>query len=500
VSGASIPVKHWRDAAANAAVSLFRQVMAAARIVAYSAYPSAENRWLADTQLRLYRESTRYQPIMLILASVLVSQACAGWISWSTRTTWWISIACVCVITDLSNRYFDTPRGDALRSVQLRALNCVAATAVFTVAWSSMSVFLWAPGNEIDHMVLVLILACSLAASTALGALHPATAVATYAIYSIFLVGRLAATDSALDHTLASLSAIYIALMAGQLVVIATTSRKMITLEHERSVLVDDLHNAKIASDRDRARASTAGRAKSQFLSNMNHELRTPMNAILGFSELIQHKSFGDAVDKYAEYAGIIHSSGEKLLTLIDDMLDLAKIEGGRLSLRETSVDLRQIIADAMETSEPAASEACLSLVKRIARGLPRVQADERAMRQIIGNLLSNAVKFTPSGGCVTVFAQLEDDGRPAFGVEDTGIGIADEDQSTVFERFGKGRHDVTTMDKGTGLGLAIVKGFAEAHDGEARLESALGSGTRVTIYLPASRIERSEEAQKLAG
>jgi two-component system cell cycle sensor histidine kinase PleC len=437
---------------------------------------------------------------MLILASIFVSEACAGWVSWATRTIWWISIACLCVITDLANRYFDKPHGDALRSIRLRALNCVVATALFTVGWASMSVFLWSPGNEINHMVLVLILACSLAASTALGALHPATAVATFAIYSVFLVGRLAMADSALDHTLASLSAIYIALMAGQIVAIGATSQKMITLEHERSALVDDLQNAKIESDRDRARAATAGRAKSQFLSNMNHELRTPMNAILGFSELIQHKSFGNAVEKYAEYAGIIHASGKQLLGLIDDMLDLAKIEGGRLSLREASVDLKQIIVEAIETNEIAATEGQLSLVSNVARGFPRLSADERAMRQIVGNLLSNALKFTPPGGSITVFAQLEADGRPAFGVQDTGIGIAGEHQSTVFERFGKGRHDVTTMDKGTGLGLAIVKGFAEAHDGDVQLESALGEGTRVTVYLPASRTEETVQAEKRVG
>jgi two-component system cell cycle sensor histidine kinase PleC len=363
-----------------------------------------------------------------------------------------------------------------------------------------MSVFLWAPGNEINHMVVVLILACSIAGWTSIGAVHPATAVTAFAIYGVFLVGRLATADTTLDHTLAALSAIYIGLMTGQLVAVGTTSRRMFVLEHERSGLVDGLQYAKTESDRDRARAMEAGRTKSQFLSNMNHELRTPMNAILGFSELIKHKSFGNAVDKYAEYAEIIHNSGQQLLSLIDDMLDLARIEGGRMSLRETSVDLRQIIAEAVESSEDAVANARLSLVRRVARGFPRLHADERALRQIIGHLLSNAFKFTPAGGCVTIFAQVESDGRPAFGVEDTGIGIADEDQSTVFERFGKGRHDVTAMDKGTGLGLAIVRGFAEAHDGEARLESAPECGTRVTVYLPVSRIETLEQIRKLAG
>ena len=140
-----------------------------------------------------------------------------------------------------------------------------------------------------------------------------------------------------------------------------------------------------------------------------------------------------------------------------------------------------------------------LSLGAHVACEFPRVRADDRAVRQIIANLLSNALKFTPPGGCITVFAQLDIDGRPTFGVEDTGVGVAAEDQTTVFERFGNGRHDVTTTARGTGLGLAIVKGFAEAHDGEARLESTLGRGTRVTVYLPVSRLEKGGKPQRSA-
>jgi len=357
-------------------------------------------------------------------------------------------------------------------------------------------------GNEINHMFLVLILACSIAGSTAIGGIHPATAAVTFLLYALVLIGRLAIADSALDRSLSWLSTIYIVLMISQLITITTTSRKMIILDRERSDLVDGLQTAKAESDRERARAISAGRAKSQFLSNMSHELRTPMNAILGFSELIKHKSLGNDVDKYAEYAEIIHSSGKHLLSLIDDMLDLAKIEGGRLSLRESSVDVKQVIADALDASEAAAAQSHLSLAKRVERGFPRLHADERAVRQIVGNLLVNALKFTPAGGCITVFAQIAPDGRPAFGVEDTGIGIAEEDQASAFERFGNGRqrHDVTSLDKGMGLGLAIVKGFAEAHDGEVRLESELGGGTRVTVTFPVSRADAAGQFHKLVG
>jgi len=209
----------------------------------------------------------------------------------------------------------------------------------------------------------------------------------------------------------------------------------------------------------------------------------------LGFSELIMQKAFGGAIDKYAEYAEIIHQSGRNLLRLIDDMLDLAKIEGGKLGLRESEVDVARLLTDIRDENETKASAAHLSLVKKVSPDLPNINADERALKQILANLISNALKFTPAGGCITLFAHMEDDGRLAFGVDDTGIGIADEDRVQAFERFGGGRHDVTSADKGTGLGLAIVKGFAEAHDGEVRLESALGAGTRVIVLMPVDRL-----------
>jgi cell cycle sensor histidine kinase DivJ len=231
----------------------------------------------------------------------------------------------------------------------------------------------------------------------------------------------------------------------------------------------------------------------------MNHELRTPMNAILGFSEIIQAKSFGGDVEKYAEYATIIHDSGEHLLSLIDGMLDLAKIDAGKLSLREANVDLALLIADAIDRETETARQARIALTANVARGLPYVFADERGLRQIVANLLSNAMKFTQADGHVTIFARVEPDGCIAFGVADTGVGIAKEDKDHVFERFGRGRHDVTEELKGTGLGLAVVKGFAEAHDGSVVLESEIGNGTRVTITLPKDRTIIREN-RRLAG
>jgi signal transduction histidine kinase len=222
----------------------------------------------------------------------------------------------------------------------------------------------------------------------------------------------------------------------------------------------------------------------------MSHELRTPLNAILGFSETIYTGAIGR--EKHEEYARIIHQSGHHLLTLINDILDLAKIEAGGLKLRERDVDIAHLIGDCVPLMEVRARDGEIALRTELARDLPLVRADERALKQVLLNLLSNAVKFTPPGGSVSCFARLAADGAPEFGVRDTGVGIAEDDQERVFQNFGQGRHDVVTIDKGTGLGLPIVKGLVEAHGGEVRLESRIGEGTTVTVRLPAERVVKA--------
>jgi two-component system cell cycle sensor histidine kinase PleC len=454
-----------------------------------SYHPSESSAWLVEAQLDLYRQSTRYFALLIPIGAFFIEQACAPWIARSTRLAWWGAMLLLCIALDLVGRRLDANSDGSLAALRRRVKIFTGLNAVFLIAWCSMSVFLWAPGEPVNHMMLILILACSLAGSITITAVHPASAVIVFVSHAIFIVAPLVLSPGALDHTLAWLAAVFIALMAGQVVALSASMTKMLTLEHERTGMVAGLQRAVENSERERARAGVAGRTKPQFLSNMNHELRTPMNAILGFSELMKNTSYGTTPDKCAEYAGIIHESGRNLLSLIDGMLDLAKIEGGKLYLRECDFSLAHLISEAVAENEKTASEKNISLARKIERGLPHMHADERGVRQIVANLLSNALKFTPPGGCVTAFARLDPDGRIAFGVEDTGLGIAAEDQSHVFERFGHGRHDVATADKGTGLGLAIVKGFAEAHDGEVVLDSDLGNGTRVTVYLPNERV-----------
>lgn len=449
-------------------------------------------------EISLTRGSSDISDFALPLAAVLVALVCRVWIATPALVLWVAAVTIVCLGIWVTGRRIEHMRFEGVDAIRRWAQMRMAISAVYLGTWCAMGIFLWAPGALINHMFVVLILASSLAASAAINAPHPATALVTILIHGLVMVFRPLLAGDSLDLALSGLSLIYCLVIAGQARVVHANAKRARQLQFEREALIRDLSEAKKESDRDRAAAAAAGRTRAEFLSNMNHELRTPMNAILGFSELIKTRAFGSDVDKYAEYAGIIHDSGRHLLALINDMLDLAKIEGGKFSLRESVFDLRAILREVGDEHETPAKANGLCFSVRLSGQIPFLHADERAIRQILINLVSNALKFTREGGSISVFAHVETDGRVAIGVEDDGVGIALEDQAHVFQRFGRGRHDVADSSKGTGLGLAIVKGFAEAHDGEVRLESDTGKGTRVTVYLPKARI--ASASAKMAG
>jgi signal transduction histidine kinase len=238
-----------------------------------------------------------------------------------------------------------------------------------------------------------------------------------------------------------------------------------------------------------REAAVSANVAKSRFLANMSHELRTPLNAILGFAEIVRDRLFGpDAGERYSDYAANIHTSGSHLLGLINDILDLSKIEAGKLDLDEVRVDLGEEARGAIRLLDPQAFKKNVLL----ALDCPEpvfARGDARAVKQIMVNLLSNAVKFTPTDGVVGVAIRQRDDRSITITVSDTGIGIRTEDMHRVFESFGQGRHDVRARNEsGTGLGLPIVKGLVEAMDGRIDIDSMLDVGTTIAITLPPHR------------
>jgi signal transduction histidine kinase len=235
--------------------------------------------------------------------------------------------------------------------------------------------------------------------------------------------------------------------------------------------------------------ANAANQAKSRFLANVSHELRTPLNAILGFADLIANEQFGPINDqRYWVYSEFISRSGQHLLTLINDILDLSKAEAGQLQLHEELVDLAGVTEDAIRMVRQRADSEHIELSVGDMKNAPVMRADRRMMVQILLNLASNAVKFTPSGGRVAVSWTVRED-EVRLSVSDTGIGIPPEDIPMLMEPFTQRDGDLARGFEGTGLGLPLTKHLAELHGGRLEIEAAEGGGTRVTVTLPASRI-----------
>jgi len=235
----------------------------------------------------------------------------------------------------------------------------------------------------------------------------------------------------------------------------------------------------------------TASRHKSEFLANMSHELRTPLNAIIGFSEVLSERMFGEINDKQAEYLGDILESGRHLLSLINDILDLSKIEAGRMELEPTDFDLPTAIENALILVRERAQRHGITLGHTVDERLGMIHADERKVKQVLLNLLSNALKFTPEGGRIDVQANVRNNAAKVS-VTDTGVGIAPEDQEAVFEEFRQVGTAAKKME-GTGLGLAISRKFIELHGGRIWVESQLGSGSTFAFTLPLTIDQRHQ-------
>jgi PAS domain S-box-containing protein len=258
---------------------------------------------------------------------------------------------------------------------------------------------------------------------------------------------------------------------------------------------ITEQHQLEMTLTRAKNEAEQASRAKSEFLANMSHELRTPLNAILGFSQVIRDRHFGDDATRYGEYAANIHDSGEMLLALISDILEMSKLEAGKLKLAEEIVDLGQVVECCRRMVAGRAEDGGLVLDISLPAQPVTLRGDERALKQILLNLLSNAVKFTQVGGKVSLSLARTAAGDIRLVVADNGIGIHPTAQRRLFQPFFQVDHAATRRKGGTGLGLAITKDLTELHGGTIGIDSAPGIGTTVTVTLPAARAVSRDSA-----
>jgi two-component system cell cycle sensor histidine kinase PleC len=269
-------------------------------------------------------------------------------------------------------------------------------------------------------------------------------------------------------------------------------STTLATLEAraEKDALIGELEQAKAISDEARRRAEAANISKSRFLAQMSHELRTPLNAILGFSEVMKSEVFGEhAIPAYKEYSGDIHNSGVHLLGLINEILDLSRIEAGRYELNEESISLAAIVEDCHHLLKLRATNRGIIIHEVFEPDLPRLWADERAVRQICLNLLSNAIKFTPQGGEIWLKVGWTASGGQYMSVKDTGPGIPEEEIPVVLASFGQGSNSIKSAEQGAGLGLPIAKSLVDLHGGTFSLKSKLRIGTEVVVTFPPERV-----------
>ncbi len=287
-------------------------------------------------------------------------------------------------------------------------------------------------------------------------------------------------------NLLAVLGGLLAGLAASTLIFIAMIVRQFSSSQAAQAELSDlnrRLGEAKGAAER-------ASRAKSEFLAHMSHELRTPLNAIIGFAEVMRMELLGPlGRARYREYINDIHQSGQHLLSLIDDVLDMSRIEAGRFELHEETVDLAATSAEALTLVRPIADKSGVNLVGGDLSLLPLIHADERAVKQMLVNLLANGIKFTPSGGEVRLGGRFGAEGELALSVADTGVGMNAREIEDSVVPFVQVDSRLARRTAGSGLGLPITKRLIEMHGGRLLIESVPGKGTTATLFLPASRL-----------
>jgi two-component system, cell cycle sensor histidine kinase PleC len=381
--------------------------------------------------------------------------------------------------------------GESLGSTKLRAwrVRFIVIDLVFGLAWMLNVSFIVggeAPTGPFILFVMLLIVAVeSMLASSLPIAMLCATIPVSFAVALDFALRG--GTSNYMLGALTLTAQGYFTMLAHRLY---STMLATIEARAEKDALIGELEQAKAKSDEARRHAEAANLAKSRFLAQMSHELRTPLNAILGFSEVMKSEVFGlHAVPTYKEYAADIHNSGVHLLNLINEILDLSRIEAGHYELNEEAVSLALVVEDCHHLLNLRAKKRGINIHEVFEPDLPRLWADERAVRQICLNLLSNAIKFTPQGGEVWLKVGWTASGGQYMTVKDTGSGIPEEEIPIVLALFGQGSNAIKSAEQGTGLGLPIAKSLIDLHGGTFCLKSKLREGTEVVVTFPPERV-----------
>jgi two-component system, cell cycle sensor histidine kinase PleC len=438
--------------------------------------------------LKLYARSKVSSCFTLSVYTTLIALSLLAWVPAGLAMLWWFAASMMLVVGALYSRRF--LHEATIEEAASWRVKFIALEGSLAMIWSSICLFALLSDAAVFAMFLMLTVAVY-ATATAWLASPVKSAIASGMFPLVLMIGIVVSARQNPE------TALFAAVVVGSLVFsyfLAQNAhqRALETLgvTAEKNALFAALEEAHAKQNEARRRAEEANLAKSRFLATMSHELRTPLNAILGFSEVMKNELFGaHAVPQYKEYANDVHSSGQHLLEIINEILDLSRVEAGRYELKPERVLLGDIADECRNMLDLRARAKHISVAQKIAPNMPPIWADERAVRQIIINLLSNAIKFTPQGGEVMIMVGWTALGGQYVSIKDNGTGIPEDEIELVQESFGRGTIAMKTAEQGTGLGLPIVKGLIDLHGGQFKLISKLRVGTEVVVSFPAERV-----------
>ena len=439
--------------------------------------------------LRIFAERHRAAaPVagVLTLAAAAVSLL---WVPVSVAATWAAFLCAATLVLARTVAGFQADTEAATRHGRWRR-RFTLAELFRGCAWAGVSLVMVRVTDDTAHTYALFVLLLAGATSALLSAGVPMAVYASLGPITAAIVVLAAPLSGHVSLPLLILACgaqIFFIVLANRLY---GTALETLNVQAEKDALIVELEQARLNSDEARRRAEEANLAKSRFLATMSHELRTPLNAILGFSEVMKSELFGQhVVAAYRDYSNDIHQSGQHLLTLINEILDLSRVEAGRYELQEESLALVHVVEDCRHLLALRADKRAITVVELIEPDLPRLWADERALRQVVLNLLSNAIKFTPQGGTVTIKVGWTTQGGQYVSIRDTGPGIPEDEIDTVMTSFGRGTLAQKNAEEGSGLGLPIVKGLVELHGGAFTLKSKVREGTEALMILPPQRV-----------
>ena len=467
----------------NAAKSALRQNIAASSALQT---PSNDSR---IAQLRLLAESQSVAPLVLSILIITYAVSLTPFVAWPKAAVWAMAMLALQFMNlRLARDFLSLDVEDVV--IDYWAPRFEALALAFSITLTSILFVFWVPNNILQQNYVISTVAISFAPIILVTVCYLPVVYRTMLPMLVGLVLRFVSLGDARHLSIAAVLVIFGLLLQRLALTINGAMSRSINLQSDKNALIEQLFRAKRESDAARARAEEANRAKSHFLANMSHELRTPLNAIIGFSEVMMREIFGGhSKPIYKEYSSDINGSGQHLLGLINDILDLSRIEAGRFEISEEEVDLVSMAEEARHLLDIRAKAQGVEVVYDFEENLPLLYADARAMRQIWINLLTNAIKFSPEGSTITLMARRETNGNLRFGVHDQGTGISESEIDRVTEVFTQGAAGIAQPGKGSGLGLSIVKGLLHVHNGRFEIRSKLGEGTQAEAIIPEQRL-----------